>query len=39
MKAQKLQASDMLVGFEVAEEGGVVRIADLQEQGYLYIRP
>jgi intracellular sulfur oxidation DsrE/DsrF family protein len=39
MKAQKLQPSDMLGGFEVAEEGGVVRIADLQDQGYLYIRP
>jgi intracellular sulfur oxidation DsrE/DsrF family protein len=39
MKAQKLQASDMLGGFEVAEEGGVVRIADLQGDGYIYIRP
>jgi hypothetical protein len=39
MKAQKLDTSDMLGGFDVAEEGGVVRIADLQEQGYLYIRP
>jgi len=29
----------MLVGFDVAEEGGVVRIADLQQRGYLYIRP
>jgi len=39
MKAQKLQASDLLGSFEVAEEGGVVRIADLQQQGYIYIRP
>jgi hypothetical protein len=39
MKAQKLAADDMLSGFQVAEEGGVVRIADLQQQGYLYIRP
>lgn len=39
MKAQKLQVSDLIGSFEVAEEGGVVRIADLQEQGYLYIRP
>jgi intracellular sulfur oxidation DsrE/DsrF family protein len=39
MKAQKLQIADMLGGFDVAEEGGVVRIADLQQQGYLYIRP
>ena len=39
MKAGKLAADDLLRGFEVAEEGGVVRIADLQQQGYLYIRP
>lgn len=39
MKAQKLVAEDMLAGFQVAEEGGVVRIADLQQQGHLYIRP
>lgn len=39
MKAQKLQVTDLLGGFEVAEEGGVVRIADLQADGYLYIRP
>lgn len=39
MKAQKLVAADLLAGFDVAEEGGVVRIADLQQQGYLYIRP
>jgi intracellular sulfur oxidation DsrE/DsrF family protein len=39
MKAMKLASNDMLGGFDVAEEGGVVRIADLQEQGYLYIRP
>lgn len=39
MRAQKLVSGDMLGSFVVAEEGGVVRIADLQEQGYLYIRP
>ncbi|MDB5523912.1 MAG: hypothetical protein JWM58_1675 [Rhizobium sp.] len=39
MKAQKLAASDLLGGFDVAQEGGVVRIADLQQDGYLYIRP
>lgn len=39
MKAQKYQQSDLLGNFEIAAEGGVVRIADLQEQGYLYIRP
>ncbi len=39
MKARNLVVGDMLGGFEVAQEGGVVRIADLQEQGFLYIRP
>jgi intracellular sulfur oxidation DsrE/DsrF family protein len=39
MTAQKLAPADMLGGFEVAEEGGVVRIADLQQAGYVYIRP
>ena len=39
MSAQKLALTDMPHGFEVAEEGGVVRIADLQADGYLYIRP
>lgn len=39
MKAQKLTRSDMPQGFEIAEEGGVTRIADLQAEGYLYIRP
>jgi intracellular sulfur oxidation DsrE/DsrF family protein len=39
LKAQRLVVGDLLGNFEVAEEGGVVRIADLQQQGYLYIRP
>jgi len=39
MKAQKVRLSDMLDGFAVADEGGVVRIADLQQDGYIYIRP
>jgi uncharacterized protein len=39
MSAQKLALTDMPDGFEIAEEGGVVRIADLQADGYLYIRP
>jgi uncharacterized protein len=29
----------LLPGFIVAERGGVVRIAELQSQGYLYLRP
>lgn len=39
MTAQKLALTDMPAGFEIADEGGVVRIADLQAEGYLYIRP
>jgi len=39
MTAQKLALSDMPGGFEIADEGGVTRIADLQSEGYLYIRP
>ena len=39
MKAQKITVKDLLPGFVAAEEGGVVRIADLQSQGYLYLRP
>jgi uncharacterized protein len=39
MTAKKLMLTDMPDGFEIAEEGGVVRIADLQADGYLYIRP
>lgn len=39
MKAQKLTLDDLLPGFVAAEQGGVVRIAELQAQGYLYLRP
>jgi intracellular sulfur oxidation DsrE/DsrF family protein len=39
MKAQKITVKDLLPGFVAAEEGGVVRIAELQSQGYLYLRP
>jgi intracellular sulfur oxidation DsrE/DsrF family protein len=39
MKAQKLTLGDLLPGFVAAEQGGVVRIAELQAQGYLYLRP
>jgi hypothetical protein len=28
-----------LPGFIVAEKGGVVRLAELQSQGYAYLRP
>jgi len=39
MKAQKVGLKDLLPGFVSAERGGVVRIAELQSQGYLYLRP
>jgi intracellular sulfur oxidation DsrE/DsrF family protein len=39
MKSQKIELKDLLPGFVGAEQGGVVRIAELQSQGYLYLRP
>ena len=39
MKAQNVTLKDLLPGFVNAENGGVVRIAELQAQGYLYLRP
>jgi uncharacterized protein len=39
MKAQKITLNDLLPGFVAADKGGVVRIAELQAQGYLYLRP
>jgi len=39
MKSQNVTLKDLLPGFIVAERGGVVRIAELQSQGYLYLRP
>lgn len=39
MKAQDVTLDGLLPGFTIADRGGVVRIAELQSQGYLYIRP
>jgi intracellular sulfur oxidation DsrE/DsrF family protein len=39
MKAQQVTLKDLLPGFVAADEGGVVRIAELQSQGYVYLRP
>ena len=39
MKGANLTLADLVPGFVVAEEGGVVRIAQLQAQGYAYLRP
>jgi uncharacterized protein len=39
MKSQNIGLKDLLPGFVAAEHGGVVRLAELQSQGYLYLRP
>jgi intracellular sulfur oxidation DsrE/DsrF family protein len=39
MKAQEITLKDLLPGFVAAEQGGVVRLAELQSQGYVYLRP
>jgi intracellular sulfur oxidation DsrE/DsrF family protein len=39
MKSQKVGLADLLPGFTIADKGGVVLIAELQSQGYLYLRP
>jgi intracellular sulfur oxidation DsrE/DsrF family protein len=39
MKSQNITLADLLPGFVSADKGGVVRIAELQSQGYLYLRP
>jgi uncharacterized protein len=39
MRAQNVTLKDLLPGFNVAEKGGVVRLAELQSQGYAYLRP
>ena len=39
MEAQNITLSDLLPGFVVADKGGVVRIAELQSQGYVYLKP
>ena len=39
MRAQNVTLKDLLPGFVVAEKGAVVRLAELQSQGYAYLRP
>ena len=39
MRAQKITLADLLPGFLEADKGGVVRLAELQGQGYVYLRP
>ena len=39
MHAQEVTLKDLLPGFIIADKGGVVRLAELQSQGYVYLRP
>lgn len=39
MRAQEVTLKDLLPGFVIADKGGVVRLAELQSQGYVYLRP
>ncbi|NJN40048.1 MAG: hypothetical protein HC807_03150 [Gammaproteobacteria bacterium] len=39
MRAQKVEISEIMPGFVRRDEGGVVVIALLQQQGYVYLRP
>ena len=39
MKVQNMTLKDLPPGFVIAEKSGVVRIAELQSQGYSYLRP
>lgn len=39
MRGQNVTLKELLPGFTVAERGGVVLIAELQAQGYVYLRP
>jgi len=39
MRGQNVTLKDLLPGFTIAEQGGVVLIAQLQAQGYVYLRP
>lgn len=39
MRAQRVNLVDLLKGFVRRDEGGVVVLATLQQQGYTYLRP
>jgi uncharacterized protein len=39
MNAQEVTLKDLLPGFVVADKGGVVKLAEFQGQGYVYLRP
>lgn len=39
LNALKLDVADLMPGFVRVDQGGVVRLAELQAQGYVYLRP
>ncbi|RWM96843.1 MAG: hypothetical protein EOR86_10505 [Mesorhizobium sp.] len=39
MHGMDIALIDLLAGFQVAEKGGMVKLAELQRQGYVYLRP
>jgi intracellular sulfur oxidation DsrE/DsrF family protein len=39
MEWLKIALADLPQGFEVADKGGVVKLAELQQKGFAYIRP
>ena len=39
LNAHQWTLADVLPGFELADKGGVVKLADLQAQGWIYLRP
>jgi intracellular sulfur oxidation DsrE/DsrF family protein len=39
LAAHRWTLDDLLPGFALADKGGVVKLADLQAQGWVYLRP
>jgi uncharacterized protein len=39
MQGMDIALPDLLAGFQAADRGGVVKLAELQGQGYVYLRP
>jgi intracellular sulfur oxidation DsrE/DsrF family protein len=39
MRSLNITLQDLLPGFISADRGGVVRLAELQAEGYVYLRP
>ncbi len=39
LRGMKLTINDLVPGFKLADKGGVVKLAELQGQGWTYLRP